>query len=175
MFWKKKETEEEKTYRIYILDELTPFECFLEWHRKEILTPIRCFVESVERVVSWLPIIWKDKDWDADYHLSHIIIHKLERVIPVLENGHTVSGPKDAKRMRIVVEHFKRYMDIYKYVPQGHIEMEFVDSDHPYAKRAIIKTTKYDRYLNDRADRLEQWHWSEAWRIISKYGRGWWD
>lgn len=171
----KKETKEEKFHRIYILGELTLFEQFLEWYGKQILTPIYCFIEAVERVVGWFPVVWKDRDWDADYHLAHSIIYKLKRVIPVLENGHTLSGPKDAKRMRIVTEHFKRYMNIYKYVPQGHIEIDYVDSDYPYTKRAIIKTTKYDRYLNDRADKLEHWHWQEARRIISKYGRGWWD
>jgi len=104
----------------------------------------------LKRIIAWLPVLWRDEDWDYAY-LIYIIRFKLNRMQQTLEqNNITTSCKQDARRIRTVIEHFKRFEDICDYTKPP---------------------ACYYKQLNS----LEQWHWNEAWRIIAKYGQGWWD
>jgi hypothetical protein len=129
-------------------------------------------IKKLQRIAAWLPILWKDEDWDQAY-MVRMIQFKLRRMAKVLENGHTMSGPRDARRMREVCAHFDRYehvpgMDAY--------EVDF------WEEGRVIKTKRvpnpgfiFWRSQADSIDTQEQWHWGEAWRKIARYGQGWWD
>ena len=56
--------------------------------------------ESIKRVVAWLPIIWKDRDWDYSW-LLHIIRYKLQRMEDSMrKHSHHSSAERSANEIR---------------------------------------------------------------------------
>jgi hypothetical protein len=39
---------------------------------------IRNFIQGIRNLIKWIPIIWKDRDWDKDY-IMKILIFKLKK------------------------------------------------------------------------------------------------
>lgn len=133
-------------------------------------------IDSIKNVTSWLPIVWKDRDFDYSYLLK-LLKFKLLRMAETLENGYTVDRPKHAKRIKIVCVHIERYLN------EPWLEVvestEFIGkscSEYPTGiKKNYFKNILFPHSQYKNADKLQQWHWEQIWRIISRYGRHWWD
>lgn len=66
------------------------------------------FARGVKNLWRWLPIIWKDRDWDHVY-IYRIIEAKLEfQANYISKFGNHVEADRDAERMRLVVKLMKR-------------------------------------------------------------------
>jgi hypothetical protein len=129
---------------------------------------------KLKRIIEWLPILWRDEDWDYQF-LVKIIQFKLRRMADCIDRNEIISDHKKARQMRIVAGHLDRFQahsywdsNPYQgwhigYTKEGKFKRKFnPDYIFPYAQ---------DRQIHD----LEEWHWNEAWRKIAKYGMGWWD
>jgi len=72
---------DKKTYNPYFLFNAWlynkfPHTWFYKNYDKFIQTPISSFIGGVKSLIRWLPIIWKDRNWDSHYTLE-ILKHKL--------------------------------------------------------------------------------------------------
>jgi len=105
------------------------------------------FFWRIRRLIRWLPVLWRNRTWDYQFTLN-ILGYSLEELAVCLENGITMSGPNDAKRIRYVCNLIRRLDD----------------------------GTAWDM-TNDgkKAHELEDLYWNEIWTTIQKYGQGWWD
>ena len=59
--------------------------------------------KQVKVVISYLPVLWRDRDWDHAYFLS-LMQHKLKRMEKVFRNGKHVGCEKDADKMLQCIE-----------------------------------------------------------------------
>jgi len=65
------------------------------------LSPIVVFAEACKRTIKWLPIIWKDREWDSHYILE-ILKCKLRFSREYLQQfGHHTNVSRDCKNIRI--------------------------------------------------------------------------
>ena len=77
---------------------------------------IKNFFKSVNNLIRWFPIIWKDRDWDH-YFIFEILKHKLIFMSKsICENSNHVSAEYDADRMMLCVRLIEKvqnesYMD----------------------------------------------------------------
>ena len=53
------------------------FEDFTDFIYKKIKSPYYNFIQGIKNVFSWLPIIWRDREFDKNY-LYEILHHKLK-------------------------------------------------------------------------------------------------
>lgn len=79
--------------------------------RRKILNAwdeVRDTPRNVLRILAWIPILWRDRDWDSCY-LYLIMAFKLERMRERFkyEDRH-LSTPKDVKDMDICIEILRR-------------------------------------------------------------------
>lgn len=44
---------------------------------KNILYNVKRFISNIKNVIRWLPVIWKDRDWD-DYYIFEVLKFKLK-------------------------------------------------------------------------------------------------
>ena len=66
---------------------------------------------GIENLFIWLPVTWKDRDWDW-YYLSRLMRFKLLRMADECEKySYHVRKDKDVKQMRIVAELLRRMED----------------------------------------------------------------
>lgn len=133
--------------------------------------------DNLRRIAAWMPLLWRDRDWDEAF-LVKIVQFKLARMAKSLENGSSVTGPKDARRIRIVIAHFDRWQDIRRFVsepkePFPESKLEPTADGHWLAAHRPAPPVWRRHWAH--CDALETWHWEEAWRKIAQYGRGWWD
>lgn len=66
--------------------------------------PIRDFTIGISNLRRWLPIVWKDRDWDKHY-LMEPLLFKLRNHIEYTKNhGHLASGPDQIRSMTECLE-----------------------------------------------------------------------
>ena len=89
---------------------------------------------GIQKVWYWLPIIWKDRDWDGHY-IFEVLKHKLKAQAKYISDRdfHT-RAQQDARRMRLCVSLIQKLQDDY-------YEMEYMD----YHKDRVWFTDCEDR------------------------------
>lgn len=82
----------------------------------------RDFIQGIKNLVRWLPVIWKDKDWD-NWFFEQIIIQKLHNMADFFEDptlSFTESAPQKAKQMRTAA-------DLLRLCQEGYYGTEYLD------------------------------------------------
>jgi len=87
---------------------------------KFLFTPLQHFGQGMKNIYKWLPIIWKDRNWDHSYILE-ILQHKLilQREYLVSNNRHTMID-MDNKYITICLNLIERMKEEY-------YELEYFD------------------------------------------------
>jgi hypothetical protein len=110
-------------------------------------------------LIEWLPIIWRDRDYDSAY-LLRVMEFKFSRMAEVFDNGHHVGHERDARRVRVCAAICRR----------------MIDDD--YAENQGVNGTAFDDGIWRRYDRAERQHDQDLaymTLLLRKYLRGWWD
>ena len=113
-------------------------------------------IRKIKNVLRWLPIIWKDEQWDY-YHIYEILKHKLIFTAEhTYKHGYHTNSKYDADRMMLCVRLIEKiqneeYMDVL--INDDNITMEKIDA-------ACNKQKKAKRIL---------------FKLLDKYIEGWWD
>lgn len=149
---------------------------------------IRRYIRFVKRLIAWLPIIWRDEDWDPAY-LYEIMRFKISRMrLNIEQNARHYGWERNVKDMKVVEEllnraafsefHWDNYvkcMDdrcycggvynrtIYFRLPNGLTEVKYNRCN--YCSWLI---RKWDQQKQD-AD------FNHAMEMIRKRSKGWWD
>jgi len=62
--------------------------------------PLVIFIEFMERLIAWTPILWKDKDWDYSYLLT-MMQFKMNRMSKCIEdNAFILADKRVGKQLR---------------------------------------------------------------------------
>lgn len=104
------------------------------------------FKQGVKNLIYWLPIIWKDRNWD-DHYIFEILKHKLKAQAKYIGDRdlHT-RAQLDAKRMRLCVK-------LIQLVQDETYAMEYMD----YAKDRVWFTPCEDREGSSLYNSEEVW------------------
>lgn len=175
---------------------------------------IRRVGRFIRRLYIYVPQLWNNENWDFGYTLDLVILQLSEMEKAQKEDDIHMHSDRRARKIREVIEHFKRYRDIDKYTIDVDCD-EYLNNhaQEPYSKKTVKETAfglsfqksfpfikigefetgkeaeevtlyrmferdeklaKKHKIIHDRQHKLEEWHWSEGWKKISKYSRGWW-
>ena len=116
---------------------------------------VRNFIRNVKRVWYWLPIIWKDRDWDY-YYIYEMLKQKLIKVEQyILKDGIHIYNDVDAANIRTAINMIEKVQNEY-YLDQylmnanelGTENMMKAVEDHDKAKQELFK------FL---ADNIDSW------------------
>ena len=88
----------------------------LKYYYKEYLRlPIRNFTIGISNVIRWMPLIWKDRDWDHHFIMEPLIF-KLKKHIEYLEKySHVECAPKQIQTMSECLELLIKVHDEWTY------------------------------------------------------------
>ena len=145
---------------------------------------IRSLFRSIKRLFYWLPVIWKDRDWDQ-YFFFVILRHKMKSMQKYFEkNAHFVGMEKEAKRMKLCVKLLDMLIiDEYHEIAFRQHEQRWGefngDLNNLHRTKVTPETEKQERIEAKRCyeleDHLRQQDIDQLCKIISKYVFGWWD
>ena len=114
---------------------------------------IKEFRSSVNKLIRWFPIIWKDRDWD-DHYIWEIMKNKLRWQAKYIgdRDFHTRAA-MDAKRMRLCANLMDKVQDEFyssEYMDYHESKWNFLDiPDKPGYKELDMETTSenFDDYF----------------------------
>lgn len=155
---------------------------------RDIPDNIRLIIESIESLIEWIPIIWKDRDWDQ-WYLYNIMYKKLYKMEKFYDSDLTYSSTakQTAKQIRICRILCKRLIDDYylsnaTMFPYDKVypDFYFLDSEHVLETNySRIINKKHREYLFSKAclhsEYMHKQDKEYLFKTISKYIDGWWD
>jgi hypothetical protein len=111
------------------------------------------FIYGIKNLWKWLPIIWKDRDWDQHY-IYTILKTKLEFQAKYIYNRdwHT-EAKRDVERMMVIIKLIERQQnDFYKteYIDYHDIKFEFIPTDGTkkwFEIKDTMLSENYDEYF----------------------------
>lgn len=149
------------------------------WPIKRRWPDFRRWPSNIARIIAWLPLLWKDRDWDFGF-LEQIMIFKLERMQKTIGKSEIhVNNKRHARDIRITIEHLKRARDPEDYappMPEHKMEWERVPGRPTSRLKELPQPIKRQvRAWSKRISWIQDQHWQSAWAMIAKRGRTWWD
>ena len=120
----------------YLYDEI--YWKFIGWRLKE-------FKSSVSKLIRWLPIIWKDRDWD-DHYIWELMKNKLRwQANYIAKRDWHTRAELDAKRMRLCANLMDKVQDEFyssEYSDYHEADFNWLDvPDKPGLKELDMQTT----------------------------------
>lgn len=156
---------------------------------------LKQFIYKIIQLCQWLPIIWKDEDWDYDYLLI-LIQYKLKRIKACLWNNRIIEHKElrdtiiDINKCISAIDEYRSASEIYnEYYEQpsisiGHSKELSNSLKGCYHYKPIsLETGKeltekensiYCQYIRN-VHAFEQKKWEEIWDRIKEHGQKFWD
>ena len=113
------------------------------------------FIYGIKNLWKWLPVVWKDRDWD-DYFIWQLLIFKLKKQAKYIGDRdiHT-RAKRDTQIMMTCVGLMEKVKEEYyqmEYMDYCEDSFDFVDSDTPgYSELKITPISeKFDEYFAKR-------------------------
>lgn len=111
---------------------------------------VRQFVARVVRFFDWLPVLWRDNDWDWVFVLI-LLRHKLERMVQYWDRKRRhVGWEKDVRHMKIAILLIDRLVENDYYTGYGEVDsFSWINADK--SRRSDLKTLclLLERHLMD--------------------------
>ena len=148
----------------------------------------RDFKHGIKNVIKWLPVIWKDRDWD-DYYIWEVLKFKLtNQANTIRKNAIHTHAEYDADKMMLCVrlidkiqseyysiEHMD-YQEIDEYILKHKAAVRRIKAD---GKLQIFRASNNKDIKNVLALNLGYYNEQRAQRLLfetmNRHIRGWWD
>lgn len=154
---------------------------------------IKKFINKIVKICKYLPILWKDEDWDYEFILI-LLKHKLQRTRDCIDNNKIIIDEERCavcKQINQTLDHINNYLEADEAYDRikGALPFETdvvstptengccrltVVSKETYEKLNEEKERDYRDYLLDK-NKFEQEEWEAIWDTIKEHGQSWWD
>lgn len=135
------------------------------------LHPMR-YIRKIKKVIEWLPLIWRDEDWDFCY-LLYLMRYKLQRMSKCIGDVKIISHTED-----VVAELAKADVLLRNVIEE--------DPDDEW--NLHYNQWHIGKEMNDRCNAENECHrdlalsakrsatnWHKLWKHLDKYAQGWWN
>lgn len=151
------------------------------------------FCKKIKKIIEWLPVLWRDEDWDFEYMLD-MLEYKLKRISNEIHKNNIIA--KEAQREVFIginqtLDHIKNYRNDTEAFKEIHgdfyIPIDYKHEKLPdgcYRMITINENTRlplteeedeaYGKWLKE-SYIFQQREWDLIWDTIKKRGQGWWD
>ena len=155
---------------------------------------------QIKNVIGWIPVVWKQFDFDYRYSLD-VFKYQLSKQVKFMESDKAigVNSKNDAEKIRMVVrlmdkvydedyscEYQQKLKDKYG---EDVIDFEFLDipdrPDYSTMKWKFEVDEKYELQREEIRENHDKWFQESQykqerahkllWKLIEFYIRGWWD
>lgn len=169
--WRKRTGNRDWKYELFELRCSFMDTFFYSW-----FTPLTVWYESCERVIQWIPVLWKDRDW-VDNYIFMILRYRIKRARYSTENhSYYANAEIYAKQMRIAELLLERLENSHEYVDQEweeHIRLYpprdcVKNEDGSYTLADLSKESSRDaKRLMDK----EEYMWNQDFNYLMKHMR----
>ena len=132
---------------------------------------LRKFGRFIKRIFIWIPILWKQEDWDYAY-IYPLLKQKLQELKKCLqEDDLHVNSNKYAMRISICLEYLDRFLNSDNYIdyPEDGFTWEKTEKGG-----SILKTSKEAKRASIKHYDFEQENFRMFWKRFVQWHRHWW-
>ena len=108
-------------------------------------------IRGFKNLWKWLPVIWKDRDWDH-YHMFAMMDFKLKNMIILFEDGeHFVGWENEVRYMKICRGLIQRLQDSYyecEYQDYMDYDLELADNGKNFRLEEKVHRDDIESYIN---------------------------
>lgn len=162
----------------------------------KIFRPFRHFFENIYHVLHWIPVIWKDRDWDYSF-IYFLLEFKLKNMIHFFKNYTHTAEPTNTEIINTINECVKLLdkiqnnnysQDALKQIgfkdkyPDFKLHMEFVPVEGHEKEYSTInwnfENEEQEKYYNQNhavAEQLETNDIDRLFDLMAENIRNWWD
>lgn len=152
-----------------------------------MLYKVKRFFKKIQKIFEYLPVLWKDEDWDFDYLLT-LIEFKAKRIAKCIREDNIIITEEQVKitaQVNEMCEHLANYRDISRLVKQPfEVINEFVKNDDGTTSFISLRKDtmswssdderEWHAYVKETLKReKEEWH--NFCHTLEEYAQGWWD
>ena len=156
--------------------------------------PYRALVkifQKVKKIIEYIPLLWKDEDWDFAYLLD-LIEYKSKRMADCIYSNDYIYSTRDIKiQINELLYHIENYRDSEALTDLLYGKLPFVPKQKRIQnneKERVLITVREDNKqpLNEEEEELytqrfyreyetTQSEWHKIWETLDKNCQGWWD
>lgn len=127
-----------------------------------------CIKYGIENIIYYLPIIWKDRDWDNEYILD-LLKHKLKKNKKnLLKYSCCVGAKENAEEIQSVIDLINAYPNICIDIDPDYKELNYIETLPEDEKKYWLK-----RYFKASVD-IENDCYKMIFDILGEYSQKWW-
>lgn len=153
---------------------------------------VKAFIEKIIKIIKYLPVLWKDEDWDFEFLLL-LIKFKITRMRDCIYKNNIIV-PHERRRIFIgmnqAINHIDNYLqefDVYEQNNKLPFNYEYRTEPNSNGTYGIkIYNTDENRALNEQEDKLyneylinaykwQQNEWNLIFDTIKSEGENWWE
>lgn len=132
-------------------------------------------IKKIIKIIEYIPILWRDEDWDYEYLLD-LIVFKLKRMQKCIARNAVVT-PNTIREISIginqTIDHIENFCD------KSCDRFESIYGESPIKITFGQKLTEeedeiYTEYIMKHYN-FENSEWNAIWDTIKEEGRKWWD
>ena len=132
---------------------------------------LRKFGRFIKRLWRWVPVLWKQEDWDYDF-LYEIMRIKMEELLKCLkEDNIHVGADRRARQLSICLEYFKRMRTPEDYIDIPSEDVSFKDTSDGFVE---MKTTPYFNRQCKKCREFEKFNYDMFWKRFVQWHTEWW-
>jgi hypothetical protein len=137
-------------------------------------------VRRIKRFWGWLPILWKDEDWDYVY-LFEIMRYKISRIRKDIERvdrhtdcQETIKTMKEVEEL-LTRQSFSNYY--YEWFEKVNGNCQCVEENQEITSNGVWKNPFCENCLEllKAKNELENEEFAKLWEMIREHSRSWWD
>lgn len=161
---------------------------FLRFLDKIFSIPYYQVTTGIRNIFYWLPVIWKDRDWDS-HHLYKVMEHKIRSMDRYLNSNqvHCLHSDNTLKKLRICLHLLERitedyYLDLarsefrpYQFTGDIFEGAARLENGNLQLRSMTDEERKCFLKYNDHCHYLELQDLSMLCRLLEKYSKYWWD
>lgn len=132
---------------------------------------LRKFCRFINRLFRWLPVLWKQEDWDYAYIYS-VLKLKMQEIQKCLnEDDIHVNATKYARQIEICLKYMDRFINSDNYIDYPEEEIRFEKLENG-CSRLISSEALKKAALNHY--RFEEHNFEMFWKRFVQWHRNWW-
>lgn len=122
------------------------------------------------RIINWLPLLWKQEDWDFEY-IYDLLEFKLKEIRKCLEKDDLhIDSPKCVKQISICLAYLDRYRHWEKYIDFP-VELKLEKTDDGLL---TLRTSTKEKALCKKITAFEKDNFDMFWKRFVQWHTRWW-
>lgn len=132
---------------------------------------LRKFGRFIKRLFRWIPVLWRQEDWDYAYMYAVLKLKMQEIQKCLKEDDLHVDAPKYVRQIEICLKYMDRFINSDNYIDYPHEEVKFEKLENGCYR---MITSEASQKVALKHYYFEEHSYEKFWKRFVQWHRNWW-